>query len=36
MPANGLLWFVWWILISVWLFRLAGSTSNRESDALER
>ena len=35
MPINGLLWFVWWILISGWLFRLAGSTSNRESGSVE-
>jgi hypothetical protein len=26
MPINGLLWFAWWILISVGLFRLAGAS----------
>jgi uncharacterized membrane protein YgdD (TMEM256/DUF423 family) len=23
MPVNGLLWFAWWIMVSVGLFRLA-------------
>jgi hypothetical protein len=27
MPVNGLLWFAWWILVSVGLFRLARRTS---------
>jgi hypothetical protein len=27
MPINGLLWFLWWILISVGLFRLARHAS---------
>jgi hypothetical protein len=27
MPINGLLWFVWWILVSVGLFRLARAVS---------
>jgi hypothetical protein len=27
MPVNGLLWFVWWILVSVGLFRLARRVS---------
>jgi hypothetical protein len=26
MPINGLLWFAWWIMVSVGLFRLAGAT----------
>jgi hypothetical protein len=28
MPINGLLWFAWWILVSVKLFRLAKRTSD--------
>jgi hypothetical protein len=27
MPVNGLLWFLWWLMISVGLFRLAKVTS---------
>jgi hypothetical protein len=27
MPINGLLWFAWWILVSVGLFRLARRAS---------
>jgi len=27
MPANGLLWFAWWILVSIGLFRLARQAS---------
>jgi hypothetical protein len=27
MPVNGLLWFVWWILVSIGLFRLARHIS---------
>jgi hypothetical protein len=23
MPVNGLLWFAWWIMVSVGLFKLA-------------
>jgi hypothetical protein len=26
MPINGLLWFAWWLMTSVGLFRLAKST----------
>lgn len=28
MPINGLLWFAWWILVSVNLFKLAQKTSD--------
>lgn len=28
MPLNGLLWFAWWILVSVGLFRLANAPSS--------
>ena len=28
MPMNGLLWFAWWILVSVSLFKLARRTSD--------
>jgi hypothetical protein len=28
MPINGLLWFAWWILVSVSLFKLAKTTSD--------
>jgi hypothetical protein len=31
MPINGLLWFVWWILVSVGLFRLAKAISPPET-----
>jgi hypothetical protein len=30
MPINGLLWFAWWIMISVGLFRLGKLTSHPE------
>jgi hypothetical protein len=33
MPINGLLWFAWWILVSVSLFRLARKTSDEGSKA---
>ena len=33
MPINGLLWFVWWILASVNLFRLARKTPAQGSEA---
>ncbi len=35
MPINGLLWFAWWILVSVNLFELARKTLARESEAGE-
>jgi hypothetical protein len=28
MPINGLLWFIWWLMMSVGLFRLAKITSD--------
>jgi hypothetical protein len=31
MPINGLLWFVWWIVISVGLFRLAKATPDQKA-----
>ncbi len=34
MPINGLLWFVWWILASVHLFKLAKKTSTDGSEAM--
>jgi hypothetical protein len=34
MPINGLLWFAWWILISVNLFKLARRTSTQGSEAI--
>jgi hypothetical protein len=33
MPINGLLWFVWWILASMNLFRLARKTPAQGSEA---
>jgi hypothetical protein len=43
MPINGLLWLIWWILVSHGLFKLAGaslvqrdSTAGRTGVALER
>jgi hypothetical protein len=33
MPINGLLWFAWWILVSVNLFKLAKKTSAEGSEA---
>lgn len=32
MPINGLLWLIWWIMISVGLFRLAKGTSKQEAN----
>jgi hypothetical protein len=34
MPINGLLWFAWWILASVSLFKLARKTSAERSEAM--
>jgi hypothetical protein len=34
MPINGLLWFAWWILVSVTLFKLARKTSTQGSEAM--
>lgn len=33
MPINGLLWLIWWITISVGLFKLAKVTSDEETDS---
>jgi hypothetical protein len=33
MPINGLLWLLWWIMISVGLFRLASAASDQEADS---
>jgi hypothetical protein len=33
MPINGLLWLIWWLLMSVGLFRLAKDASNQEADS---
>jgi hypothetical protein len=30
MPINGMLWLVWWLMMSVGLFRLAQATSGQE------
>jgi uncharacterized membrane protein YgdD (TMEM256/DUF423 family) len=30
MPINGLLWFAWWIMISVGLFKLVKTASSSE------
>ena len=32
MPVNGLLWLVWWLMMSVGLFRLAKDTPDPEAD----
>jgi hypothetical protein len=34
MPINGLMWFAWWILVSVNLFSLARETSAQGSEAM--
>ncbi|MFZ5916497.1 MAG: hypothetical protein ACOYZ7_06170 [Chloroflexota bacterium] len=34
MPVNGLLWFAWWILVSVGLFKLASTISGQEMDSV--
>jgi hypothetical protein len=36
MPINGLLWFAWWIMVSVGLFRLAKGTTDRHADSQGR
>jgi hypothetical protein len=33
MPVNGLLWLVWWLMMSVGLLRLAKHISNQEADS---
>lgn len=33
MPLNGLLWLLWWLRISVGLFKLAKVTSDQEADS---
>ena len=33
MPVNGLLWFAWWLMVSVGLFRLAVAPSDQETDS---
>ena len=33
MPINGLLWFLWWIMISAGLFKLAKTTSQPVREA---
>jgi hypothetical protein len=33
MPINGLLWLLWWLMMSVGLFRLAKDISNQEADS---
>jgi len=33
MPINGLLWLIWWLMMSVGLFRLAKDTSFQEADS---
>ena len=34
MPINGLLWFLWWIMISVGLFRLARAASDESAGSI--
>jgi hypothetical protein len=36
MPINGLLWVIWWLMMSVGLFRLAKDTPNQKEDATVR
>lgn len=36
MPVNGALWLIWWLMVSVGLFRLAKTTTNQEADARDR
>jgi hypothetical protein len=31
-PINGLLWLIWWLIMSAGLFRLATDTSSQEAD----
>ena len=33
MPINGLLWLIWWVMISVGLFKLAKVASDEETDS---
>jgi hypothetical protein len=33
MPLNGLLWLLWWFLISIGLFKLARVASDQEADS---
>lgn len=35
MPINGLLWFLWWIMISAGLFKLAKTTSQPVREAAQ-
>ena len=32
MPINGLVWLIWWLMMSAGLFRLAKDTSDQEAD----
>ncbi len=32
MPINGLLWLIWWLMVSVGLFRLAKDTPDEGAD----
>jgi hypothetical protein len=36
MPINGLLWLVWWLVVSVGLFKLARASPDQETDSLVR
>jgi hypothetical protein len=33
MPVNGLLWLIWWLIMSVGLFRLAKDAPDQGADA---
>jgi hypothetical protein len=33
LPINGLLWFIWWLMMSVGLLRLAKGTSDQKADS---
>jgi hypothetical protein len=34
MPLNGLLWFIWWIMASVGLFKLARDSSDQTTESI--
>jgi hypothetical protein len=33
MPINGLLWLIWWLVMSVGFFWLAKDTPDQEADS---
>lgn len=36
MPISGLLWLIWWLIVSVSLFKLAKVSPEREADSTSR